>query len=159
MFALPRPVSLGIIFVLTVAVMAGFGQAVSRLFVRFQPLAACRLDFAGSLAGIAVFSALSFLDMPPLAWGIITAGGLAVLLGKGARWWQWTAIAVVVLLLGMDSFAPHEQWSPYYKLSVEKLGTKTPAVYVTANNVPYRRPARWPCCTSRRSSISTRTTT
>jgi hypothetical protein len=138
MFALPRPVSLGIIFVLTVAVMAGFGQAVSRLFVRFEPLAAYRLDIAGSLAGIAVFSALSFLDMPPLAWGIIAAGGLAVLLGKGARWWQWTAIAVVVLLLGMDSFAPHEQWSPYYKLSVEKMGTKTPAVYVTANNVPYQ---------------------
>ncbi len=138
MSALPRPVSLGIIFVLSVAVMAGFGQAVSRLFVRFEPLAAYRLDIAGSIAGIAVFSALSFLDMPPLAWAAIAAGGLAVLLGKGARWWQWTAIAVVVLLLGMDSFAPHEQWSPYYKLSVEKLGTRTPAVYVTANNVPYQ---------------------
>jgi lipid-A-disaccharide synthase-like uncharacterized protein len=138
MSALPRPVSLGIIFVLSVAVMAGFGQAVSRLFVRFEPLAAYRLDIAGSIAGIAVFSALSFLDMPPLAWGIIAAGGLAVLLGKGSRWWQWTAIAVVVLLLGMDSFAPHEQWSPYYKLSVEKVGGKTPAVYVTANNVPYQ---------------------
>ena len=138
MFALPRPVSLGIIFVLTVAVMAGFGQAVSRLFVRFEPLAAYRLDIAGSIAGIAVFSALSFLDMPPLAWAIIAAGGLAVLLGKGSRWWQWTAVVVVVLLLGMDSFAPHEQWSPYYKLSVEKVGTTTPAVYVTANNVPYQ---------------------
>ena len=138
MAALPRPVSLGIIFVLSVAVMAGFGQAVSRLFVRFEPLAAYRLDIAGSIAGIAVFSVLSFLDMPPLAWGIIAAGGLAVLLGKGSRWWQWTAIAVVVLLLGMDSFAPHEQWSPYYKLSVERAGTKTPAVYVTANNVPYQ---------------------
>ena len=138
MSALPRPVSLGIIFVLSVAVMAGCGQAVSRLFVRFEPLAAYRLDIAGSIAGIAVFSALSFLDMPPLAWGVIAAGGLAVLLGKGSRWWQWTAIAVVVLLLGMDSFAPHEQWSPYYKLSVEKVGGKTPAVYVTANNVPYQ---------------------
>ena len=138
MSALPRPVSLGIIFVLSVAVMAGFGQAVSRLFIRFEPLAAYRLDIAGSIAGIAVFSVLSFLDLPPLAWAVIAAGGLAVLLGRGARWWQWTAIAVVVLLLGMDSFAPHEQWSPYYKLSVEKVGGKTPAVYVTANNVPYQ---------------------
>ena len=138
MGALPRPVSLGIIFVLTVAVMAGFGQAVSRLFFRFKPLAAYRLDIAGSLAGIIVFSALSFLDLAPLAWGVIAAGGLVVLLGRGTKWWQWTAVAVVVLLLGMDSFAPHEQWSPYYKLSVEKLGTKTPAVYVTANNVPYQ---------------------
>ena len=82
MIALPRPVSLTIIFLLSVAVMAGFGQAVSRLFVRFEPLAAYRLDIVGSIAGIAVFSALSFLQLPPLAWGVIAAGGLAVLLGR-----------------------------------------------------------------------------
>jgi hypothetical protein len=138
MFALPRPVSLSVIFVLSVAVMAGFGQAVSRLFVRFEPLSAYRLDILGSIGGIAAFSALAFLQLPPLAWGVIAAGGLAVLLGRGAKWWQWAAIGVVILLLGMDSFAPHEQWSPYYKLSVEKQGGTAPAVYVTANNVPYQ---------------------
>jgi spermidine synthase len=138
MFALPRPVSLGIIFVLSVAVMAGFGQAVSRLFIRFQPLAAYRLDILGSIAGIAAFSALAFLQLPPLAWGVIAAGGLAVLLGRGARWWQFAAVGAVIVLLGMDSFAPHEQWSPYYKLSVQRHGTTAPALYVTANNVPYQ---------------------
>jgi hypothetical protein len=138
MLALPKPVSLAVIFVLSVAVMAGFGQAVSRIFVRFEPLRAYRLDILGSIGGIAAFSVLSFLDLPPLAWGVIAAGGLAVLLGRGARWWQWVAVAGVIVLLGMDSFAPHEQWSPYYKLSVEQLGTKTPALYVTANNVPYQ---------------------
>src|SRR5207248_5964132 len=35
--ALPQPVSLGIIFLLTTGVMAGLGQAVARLFVRFRP--------------------------------------------------------------------------------------------------------------------------
>jgi hypothetical protein len=138
MLALPKPVSLAVIFVLSVAVMAGFGQAVSRIFVRFEPLRAYRLDILGSIGGIAAFSVLSFLNLPPLAWGVIAAGGLAVLLGRGARWWQWVAVAGVIVLLGMDSFAPHEQWSPYYKLSVEQLGTKTPALYVTANNVPYQ---------------------
>ena len=66
------------------------------------------------------------------------AGGLAVLLGRGTKWWQWVAVASVVVLLGMDSFAPHEQWSPYYKLSVQAKGGTAPAVYVTANNVPYQ---------------------
>jgi hypothetical protein len=138
MFALPRPVSLSVIFILSVAVMAGFGQAVSRLFIRFEPLSAYRLDILGSIAGIVVFSALAFLQLPPLAWGVIAAGGLAVLLGRGARWWQFAAVGVVIVLLGMDSFAPHEQWSPYYKLSVQRHGTTAPALYVTANNVPYQ---------------------
>ncbi len=138
MLALPRPVSLSVIFVLSVAVMAGFGQAVSRLFVRFEPLSAYRLDILGSIAGIAVFSALAFLQLPPLAWAVIAGGGLVVLLGRGAKWWQWAAITAVVVLLGVDSFAPHEHWSPYYKLSVVQMGTKTPALYVTANNVPYQ---------------------
>jgi hypothetical protein len=138
MTALPRPVSLTIIFLLSVAVMAGFGQAVSRLFVRFEPLAAYRLDIGGSIAGIAVFSALSFLQLPPVAWGVIAAGGLALLLGRRMKWYQWAGIAVVIVLLGMDSFAPHEQWSPYYKLSVKQAGGPHPALYVTANNIPYQ---------------------
>ena len=75
--ALPQPVSLGVIFVLTTAVMAGLGQGVARIFVRFRPLPAYRLDIAGSIAGIAVFSGLAFLDLPPACWARSPA----------AAWW------------------------------------------------------------------------
>jgi hypothetical protein len=136
--ALPRPVSLAAVFVLCTVVMAGFGQAVARLFVNYRPLRAYRLDIAGSIAGIVVFSALSFLDAPPVYWGAVAAGGLIVLLGgKSARWWQWGAAAVVVVLLGIESAAPHQVWSPYYKLSAVVAG-KDSALYVTANNIPYQ---------------------
>ena len=53
--ALPRPLSFAAVFVLTVAVMAGFGQAVARVFVGFRPLSAYRLDILGSIAGITLF--------------------------------------------------------------------------------------------------------
>ena len=136
--ALPRPVSLAVVFVLCTVVMAGFGQAVARLFVNYRPLRAYRLDIAGSIAGIVVFSLLSFLDAPPVFWGAVAAGGLVVLLGgKSARWWQWGAAAVVVVLLGIESAAPHQVWSPYYKLSAVVAG-KDSALYVTANNIPYQ---------------------
>ena len=46
--ALPRPLSFAAVFVLTVAVMAGFGQAVARVFVGFRPLSAYRLDIWAS---------------------------------------------------------------------------------------------------------------
>ena len=136
--ALPRPVSLTVVFVLSTLVMAGFGQAVARLFVAFRPLRAYRLDIGGSIAGIAVFSLLSFLDAPPAFWGVVAAGGLVVLLGgRSARWWQLAAAAVVVVLLGIESAAPHEVWSPYYKLSAVVAG-KDSALYVSANNIPYQ---------------------
>ena len=135
--ALPRPVSLSVIFVLAVAVMAGFGQAVARRFIAFEPLRAYRLDVVGSIAGIAVFTLLSFLELPPVAWGVIAAGGLVVVLGRGARWWQYAAAAVVVAMLAVESVAPHEVWSPYYKISSVVAG-KSPALYVSANNIPYQ---------------------
>ena len=136
--ALPRPVSLAVIFVLSTAVMAGFGQAVARLFVTFEPLKAYRLDILGSIVGTAAFTLLSFLELPPVAWGVIAAGGLVLLLGRSARWWQYAAAALVVVMLAIESAVPHQQWSPYYKISAQLSGKAHPALYVSANNIPYQ---------------------
>ena len=136
--ALPQPVSLGIIFVLTTAVMAGLGQAMARTFVGFRALNAYRLDIAGSIAGIAAFSGLSFLNQPPATWGIIACAGLLILVAPKIRWWQVTAVAMVVAALCIESFVPHQMWSPYNKLSVAQQGGKNPALNVSANNIPYQ---------------------
>ena len=136
--ALPRPVSLAVIFVLSTAVMAGFGQAVARLFVTFEPLKAYRLDILGSIVGTAAFTLLSFLELPPVAWGVIAAGGLVLLLGRSARWWQYAAAALVIVMLAIESAVPHQQWSPYYKISAQLSGQAHPALYVSANNIPYQ---------------------
>jgi protein-L-isoaspartate O-methyltransferase len=136
--ALPRPVSLAVIFVLSTAVMAGFGQAVARLFVTFEPLKAYRLDIFGSIVGTAAFTLMSFLELPPVAWGVIVAGGLVLLLGRSARWWQYAAAVVVVAMLAVESAVPHQQWSPYYKISAQLSGKAHPALYVSANNIPYQ---------------------
>ena len=135
--ALPRPLSLGIVFLLTVAVMAGLGQAVARIFVQFRPLAAYRLDILGSLAGIAVFSLLSFLDQPPVTWGVIAGCCLGVLLLPGARWWQLAAVGGVVALLAGESLVPGQMWSPYNKLSVVHRASP-PSLGVSANDIPYQ---------------------
>jgi hypothetical protein len=137
--ALPQPVSLSVIFVLTTGVMAGLGQAVARLFVRFQPLSAYRLDILGSIAGIAVFSGLSFLDLPPGGWGVIAGCGLVALLAPRIRWWQLAAVGGAVVLLVLESFVPGQQWSPYNKLAVQKVSVGGSQVLrVSANNVPYQ---------------------
>ena len=104
--ALPQPLSFGLVFLLTVAVMAGLGQGVARIFVRFRPLSAYRLDILGSIAGIALFSLLSFLDQPPLTWALIAGGGLAVMLMPKVRVWQLAAIGAVIVLLLMGVIDP-----------------------------------------------------
>ena len=137
MNALPQPLSLTIVFVLVVGVMTGIGQAVARMFVRFKPLNAYRLDILGSLAGIAAFSLLSFLNQPPATWGAVAGVGLVVLLLPHARLWQLGAVAGVIVLLILESLAPGQLWSPYNKLTIlNKHVDGQPAISVTANNVP-----------------------
>jgi hypothetical protein len=136
--ALPQPVSLGIVFVLVVAVMAGLGQGTARLFVGFRPLRAYRLDILGSLVGIAAFTGLSFLNQPPGTWGCIACAGVLVLLAPRIRWWQVLAVASVATLLLLASVVPTQQWSPYNKLAYQQKGGANPALYVSANNIPYQ---------------------
>jgi hypothetical protein len=135
--ALPQPLSFGLVFLLTVAVMAGLGQAVARLFIRFRPLSAYRLDILGSLAGIALFSVLSFLDQPPVTWGVIACAGLFVVLAPKVRMWQIVGLGAVVLLLTWQSVTPHQEWSPYNKLTLHKRHGNS-VLFISANNIPYQ---------------------
>jgi hypothetical protein len=85
-----------------------------------------------------VFSLLSFLNQPPATWGFIACGGLMVMLAPKIRWWQVGAALVIVTLLCLESFVPNQIWSPYNKLSVQARGGRGPALYVSANNIPYQ---------------------
>jgi hypothetical protein len=112
----PRTLSLGVIFLLTVGALMAVAQEVARTFATFPPLEAYRLDILGSLSGIAGFAALSFLRLPPLGWGIVAAVLLAVLLGVRVRhWYVVGALAVVVAVLAAESTLGSFQWSPYFK--------------------------------------------
>jgi Spermine/spermidine synthase domain len=135
--ALPQPVSFSLVFLLTVAVMAGLGQGVARIFIRFRPLSAYRLDILGSIAGIALFSFLSFLDQPPATWGVIACGGLLILLIPRIRMWQIVILGAVVLLLTWQSVTPHQMWSPYNKLTLHKRHGNS-VLFIAANNIPYQ---------------------
>ena len=131
-------VSLPIIFLLVVAVMAGLGQEVGRTFERFRSLDAYRYDILGSLAGIIAFAILSFIGLPPAAWGAVVTVLLVALLGRAGRWWQWAALGAVMAMLIVESLSAHDTWSPYYKITaVAPPGTQG-TLSVSANNIPYQ---------------------
>ncbi|HET9672594.1 MAG TPA: spermidine synthase, partial [Actinomycetota bacterium] len=134
---MPEWLSLTAVFVLSFAVMATIAEAVGRTFVRFPPLEAYRWDILGSIAGIAAFSALSFLHAPPLAWGIVVAAGLAWAI-RPLRATQAAALMVTLVVLGLLSFTPNTRWSPYYRVR-----TADPApdgsVAISVNGRPHQR--------------------
>ena len=140
---LSQLVSLPVIFALVVLVMAGLGQALARSFAQFKPLDAYRFDIIGSIGGIALFSALSFVGLPPIAWGAVVAALFVLLLGIKERWWQWGMIAVVVLVLLVESLSSVDVWSPYYKITTSHVTTTVDGhsyrgLLVSANNIPYQ---------------------
>jgi hypothetical protein len=129
--AIPREVVLLILFTAVAAVMACIGDGVARMFGRFEPLEAYRLDLIGSVCGIAGFTLLSFLGARPLVWGLIAAAVLLLTLRlrprgarSGLRRWgplALTGLGIVLLLAPLVVEAGDEDvvWSPYYKITHE----------------------------------------
>ena len=134
---LPERLSLGVISLLTVAVMAGIAQTVGRSFAAFEPLEAYRLDILGSLAGIGLFSGLSFLQLPPIAWGAIGIVLLAGLLGPRLRLWHLAPLGVVLALLAVESTQANLHWSPYYKIKAVQ-SPRDRSLHVSVNNIPHQ---------------------
>jgi hypothetical protein len=132
---LPTWVTLPIIFLVVAAAMMMIAEGVARTFVRFAPLDAYRLDILGSITGIAAFSALSFIDAKPWAWGLIAALVLALLYGRRIGVIQAVALLGVVGMLGAESVSSADIWSPYYRLTVVNHGTN---FIVDANGVPHQ---------------------
>jgi SAM-dependent methyltransferase len=142
----PREVVLPVIFIVVAAAMTFIAEGVARTFVRFEPLEAYRLDLIGSVAGILGFSVLSFLRMPPLAWGVIAGVTLLALerprLTRANRprtlsVLQVISVVGVVVILAAESLAAGTSWSPYYKIETstnEETGTTS----VDVNGVPHQ---------------------
>jgi Spermine/spermidine synthase domain len=137
----PTWVTLPVVFLAVAAVMATIGEGVARTFVRFRPLDAYRLDIAGSIAGIAAFSLLSFLDAKPVVWALIVALLMLLLFGTRTGLLQVAAAAALVLLLWSESLSSSDIWSPYYRISVAGSGGQ---YAINVNGIPHQNiiPAR-----------------
>jgi SAM-dependent methyltransferase len=97
------------------------------------PLRAYTINLAGSLAGVALFALISFLQLPPAVWFGLAFAAAAPFLFDGPK---WTA-AVGIVLLGGSLVLVHKMsgstlWSPYYKITTSQEGQET---VVEVNNI------------------------
>src|SRR5205085_2913609 len=114
---LPVWITLPILFIMVATVMTTVAEGVARRFRKFKSLDAYRLDVLGSIAGIIVFSLISFSNAPPIVWGLIVCLCFLVLNGpkhRGSLF--WTSIVGIIIVLGAESLIPSTFWSPYYKI-------------------------------------------
>ena len=134
--ALPPWVMLPLTFLLVVAAMALVAEAVGRRLELFEPPEAYRLDILGSLAGIVVFSLLSFAEARPVVWGMVIAAAFVagrMLATRVAR--VWAVVVVLVLLVG--SISPLDRWSPYYRVTVGRTSADG-GVAIRVNGLPHQ---------------------
>src|SRR5215216_2246059 len=132
---LPIWISLPLVFAAVAATMATIAQGVARLFRRFPPLEAYRLDVLGSVAGIAAFAILSLIGAPPIVWGAVIVGLFVVLLRPSLRIEHAVAIGLLVAAFGMEALAGSVVWSPYYRITWEKSDGATTVV---VNGIPHQ---------------------
>jgi hypothetical protein len=133
---LPTWETLPVIFLVVAAVMEMIGEGVARTFAQFEPLEAYRLDILGSIAGIVAFSALAVVDAKPVVWALVIAVALVALYGRRIGVIQAVAVLCFVIMLGVQSFGSADIWSPYYRISVAKLGHSRYTISV--NGIPHQ---------------------
>ncbi|MEV0347891.1 spermidine synthase [Nonomuraea sp. NPDC050680] len=140
----PAWLILPVIFCAAALVLMGPAELVGRCFPELPRLEAYRYDLIGSLSGIALFTALSFLSAPPVFWGLIAAAAYGVLLVPRPRIIYLGLVTVpslaVVGLLLAETLTAGAFWSPYYKVTYkqfEQLGV--PVTDISVNGVPHQQ--------------------
>lgn len=137
-FVIPMEVLAGFFFLAVTLVMIGPGQELGRAFNRTPDrLRAYSLNIAGSLAGILLFAAASFLELSPVWWFSIVATGLGYFIFAPERPDRWRMLPWVgpcllgVVVMSTNTSGPVMEggtrtgehfWSPYYRVD---YNTKT----------------------------------
>jgi SAM-dependent methyltransferase len=145
---------LPILFVAVAALLATAAQRMAREMAALPPLRGYTLNVAGSLAGVAAFAAISWLELPPIIWfGAAFAVAVVLLITPEPakdysvpagvappvprRPAPRAAVLVDVALLAValvlvQLMARGALWSPYYKITVGQEGADT---IVEVNNI------------------------
>jgi SAM-dependent methyltransferase len=137
----PAWLVLPLVFIVVAAALAGPAEVVGRCFSKLRPLTAYRWDLIGSLIGISLFTLLSFLRAPSVAWGAMVAVAMVVLMGGWRRIIGAVCGAGLIAALLIETLTPGVSWSPYYKVLTTDVGYDAegqPLVRIDVNGVPHQ---------------------
>jgi hypothetical protein len=124
---------LPVLFVIVAGLFATVGQRMGRELATRAPLPAYTLNLLGSLAGVAAFACLSWMEQPPAVWFAIAFTAAMPLMVEERRTVAILNIALLVCALALvHRMARGSLWSPYYRIRVVQDG---PDTVVEVNNI------------------------
>jgi hypothetical protein len=106
---------------LITSIFIPLGQTVSRqIELAPRPLYGYSWNLAGSLAGILVFFAVSWLALPPTIWFVAVLAGMALLASTRPEQLLFVASVLPIALLLYDPSTTHQfnLWTPYQQIEV-----------------------------------------
>ncbi len=122
-----------------VAFFTVLGGIVGERLAGLPPLQGYGVNLAGSLAGILVFTLLSFLGSPPAVWVLL---GLVAAIPFFIRD-RWAIVIFALIICVMTIPEPRTYWSPYYRITLEDVpppaGWPNPTIYLVDVNHDYHQ--------------------
>jgi len=124
---------LPLLFVIVALLFLTVAQRMGRELMLRRPLQAYVINLLGSLAGVATFALLSWLELPPVVWFAV-AFAAALPFGFESR--RLLALGNLILLasslLIVHQMERGSLWSPYYRITLFQDGADT---VVEVNNI------------------------
>ena len=110
---------LPLLFVSVAVLFVAVAHRMGRELSGRPPLRAYVINLVGSLAGVAAFALVSWLELPPSVWfGVAAAAALPFVVQDR----RWIAAVNVVLLAGSLAIVHRMEvgslWSPYYRITI-----------------------------------------
>ena len=116
------------LFAVLAALFILLGHKTASYFAPFRPLAGYTINVAGSLFGILVYGAVSFLGWPPAAWFLIAGLAGAYFLPRSPRAAFALQAGLAALPVGLALLWPtgyaRTVWSPYYRIDIDPTTAK-----------------------------------
>jgi spermidine synthase len=139
-YAIPVEVLCGFFFIVIALAFLGPGQELGRALKRWpNRVQAYTLNIVGSIVGIALFAACSWLEIPAFWWFLLVAVGLGYFyfISPSHRFprrlfgWAPLIAALLLLVVWLAAFTPvHDKyqgqreaqqfWSPYYRIDFKQ---------------------------------------
>ena len=134
---------ISVIFLFNAVAFIPLGHLVARLMLKTDPLKAYSYDLIGAIAGICLFTILSFLWTGPIVWLVISFSILIFFQFNLKTNIKFSCVTFAILILSLNLFndtSKMDLHSPYQNVSVKFNNNQLTPITVQSNNIWLQTP-------------------